>query len=45
MTRDVRLDEALAAFGPHRLMWGSDWPVCLKADGGGTRRHLHQHRP
>ncbi len=21
------LDEALAAFGPDRLMWGSDWPV------------------
>jgi L-fuconolactonase len=24
-------DEALAAFGPHRLMFGSDWPVCLAA--------------
>jgi L-fuconolactonase len=23
------LDVALAAFGPHRLMFGSDWPVCL----------------
>lgn len=22
------LDEALAAFGPQRLMFGSDWPVC-----------------
>ena len=20
---------ALDAFGPQRLMWGSDWPVCL----------------
>ncbi len=24
-------EEALAAFGPHRLMFGSDWPVCLVA--------------
>ena len=24
-------DEALAAFGPSRLMFGSDWPVCLAA--------------
>ena len=23
------LDVALAAFGPERLMFGSDWPVCL----------------
>lgn len=23
------LEVALAAFGPHRLMFGSDWPVCL----------------
>jgi L-fuconolactonase len=23
------MDEALAAFGPKRLMFGSDWPVCL----------------
>ncbi|ALX65788.1 amidohydrolase family protein [Microbacterium sp. XT11] len=23
------LDEALAAFGPERLMWGSDWPVSV----------------
>lgn len=22
------LDETLAAFGPDRLLWGSDWPVC-----------------
>jgi L-fuconolactonase len=25
------LDVALAAFGPERLMFGSDWPVCLLA--------------
>lgn len=25
------LDAALAAFGPTRLMYGSDWPVCLLA--------------
>ncbi|MGW7402513.1 amidohydrolase family protein [Streptomyces sp. NPDC054833] len=24
-------DVALAAFGPHRLMFGSDWPVCTLA--------------
>ena len=24
-------DEALEAFGPQRLMFGSDWPVCLLA--------------
>ena len=24
-------EEVLAAFGPHRLMFGSDWPVCLAA--------------
>ena len=24
---------ALQAFGPRRLMWGSDWPVCLLASG------------
>ena len=30
---DVRqyLDVALEAFGPRRLMFGSDWPVCLLA--------------
>jgi L-fuconolactonase len=26
-------DAALAAFGPRRLMFGSDWPVCLVACG------------
>ena len=25
------LETALEAFGPRRLMWGSDWPVCLVA--------------
>ena len=25
------LDVVLAAFGPERLMLGSDWPVCLVA--------------
>jgi len=25
------LDHALEIFGPHRLMFGSDWPVCLVA--------------
>ena len=27
------LDEVVAAFGPKRLMCGSDWPVCLLACG------------
>lgn len=25
------VDRALASFGPHRLMFGSDWPVCTLA--------------
>lgn len=25
------LDHALESFGPHRVMFGSDWPVCLLA--------------
>jgi L-fuconolactonase len=25
------LDVVFDAFGPHRLMFGSDWPVCLLA--------------
>lgn len=25
------LDVVFDAFGPHRVMWGSDWPVCLVA--------------
>src|SRR5207249_4319526 len=24
-------DEVLSSFGPNRLMFGSDWPVCLAA--------------
>jgi L-fuconolactonase len=27
------LDAAVEAFGPERLMAGSDWPVCLVASG------------
>ena len=27
------LDVAVEAFGPERLMAGSDWPVCLVASG------------
>lgn len=27
------LDVVFEAFGPSRLMWGSDWPVCLFAAG------------
>ncbi|WP_277207964.1 amidohydrolase family protein [Isoptericola croceus] len=29
------VDHALDAFGPDRLMFGSDWPVCLLATGYG----------
>jgi L-fuconolactonase len=29
------MDAALEAFGPRRLMFGSDWPVCLLACGYG----------
>ena len=33
------VDHVLAAFGPDRVMWGSDWPVCrLRAEYG---RWLH----
>lgn len=28
---DPYFDFVLSAFGPHRLMFGSDWPVCLVA--------------
>jgi L-fuconolactonase len=29
------VDHVLASFGPRRVMWGSDWPVCrLKAEYG-----------
>ncbi|WP_298837992.1 amidohydrolase [uncultured Roseobacter sp.] len=37
VTDDLRpfADHVLAAFGPDRLMWGSDWPVCrLQAEYG-----------
>ena len=27
----VYLETVLAAFGPRRIMFGSDWPVCLLA--------------
>ena len=27
----VYLETVLDAFGPHRVMFGSDWPVCLLA--------------
>lgn len=33
------LDTALAAFGPERLLFGSDWPVCLLA----ARDHAEVH--
>ena len=25
------IDVVIEAFGPHRIMYGSDWPVCLVA--------------
>ena len=28
---DPYLDTIIEAFGPHRIMYGSDWPVCLVA--------------
>ncbi|GAA3938031.1 amidohydrolase family protein [Microbacterium soli] len=37
------LDAALAAFGPRRLMWGSDWPVSsIDADHGVHAAHSRQ---
>lgn len=36
------LDEALAAFGPQRVMFGSDWPVCLCATEHGRWADLVQ---
>lgn len=33
-------DAALEAFGPQRLMFGSDWPVCLVACGYARWHHL-----
>ncbi len=33
------VDHVMAAFGPERVMWGSDWPVCrLRAEYEGWRR-------
>ena len=36
---DNYLSETLKAFGPDRLMFGSDWPVCLLA---GSYQHVVQ---
>ena len=40
---DVRpvVDTAIEAFGPERLMVGSDWPVCLLAASYERVAHLH----
>ena len=36
------VDHLLACFGPHRLMWGSDWPVCtLAATYGEVSNAVH----
>ena len=35
-------DQALAAFGPQRLMYGSDWPVCELAAPYASVHHLAQ---
>lgn len=34
------LDVAVEAFGPSRLLWGSDWPVCLLAGSYATVREV-----
>lgn len=43
------VDHIIAAFGPDRMMWGSDWPVCrLAATYGRWRRvalRLTEHLP
>lgn len=36
------LDTVFEAFGPHRLMFGSDWPVCLLAGGYQRAREVIQ---
>ena len=36
----VYLDVVFDAFGTHRLMFGSDWPVCLVAGGYGDVKDL-----
>jgi L-fuconolactonase len=33
------LDVALETFGPERLLFGSDWPVCLLAADGYSEVH------
>ena len=30
------LDKVVAAFGPHRILFGTDWPVCLVATSYST---------
>lgn len=41
------VDHMLAVFGPDRVMWGSDWPVCLLrasyADWHGAAQELTDH--
>jgi L-fuconolactonase len=39
---DPYLDVAFAAFGPERLMIGSDWPVCLVASSYARAVHVVQ---
>ncbi|MGB0438814.1 MAG: amidohydrolase family protein [Paracoccaceae bacterium] len=43
------VDHLLACFGPNRVMWGSDWPVCTKrtsyADWLATAQTLTAHLP
>ena len=37
------VDHLLEAFGPNRLMWGSDWPVCrLAAEYGQVKAALEE---
>ena len=37
------VDHILAVFGPERIMWGSDWPVCrLRAEYDGWHAAAHQ---
>ena len=37
------LETVLDAFGPRRLMFGSDWPMCLVAVGYGRWTELVRH--
>jgi L-fuconolactonase len=40
-TLQTYFDETLALFGPERLMFGTDWPVCLlRIDSGGRWRRM-----